>query len=150
MVQVSLYTNIFACLLQQRTNHAMSSNDALDIKHTASQSGDKLRSIIAGSLSLSEITSRRPSQFRASFGASDLGGCNFRREQFLKGFQYVLRWTAFDDCSVREAMAQELAEASWSRQTNICGEPYGGFGKLIWESPVRNEAWVCCLPLHFM
>ena len=39
------------------------------------------------------MTSRRPSQLRAGFGASDLGGCNFVCEQFLEGFEYFLATT---------------------------------------------------------
>ena len=101
-------------------------------------------------MSCSTALSGRPSQFLASLRSSNLCVCNLVFKEVLEGFVYLLRWPAFDDLSFWQAMAEKLAEAAWSRQTDVISQPFGFFAEAGRECPSAKhkrgsmiKGWYC-------
>ena len=68
---------------------------------------------------LASIGSRRPSHLGTCLGARDFRLSDLLCEHLLESVGDAIRRTTFYDCSVGQAMAQQLGKTSWPREADI-------------------------------
>ena len=83
------------------------------------------RNTSQGTVATGASDSHAPAQRLSGLGTGELCGGNLVPEEFVEGLRDLFRGACFDDAPVRQAVAQELAEAPGPRQADVVGQPKG-------------------------